>query len=123
MQEASVQPQMGVSKPANPSGNGQMYRVDNERIERILKGRFIFGFEASDLFILLAALLTLIFLQLQPYAIPYLEGKPMGSQAAVAEDWEPIRRASGSDESKQATQSSQTQEATHGGEATESSSP
>jgi hypothetical protein len=50
------------------------YRVDNERIEKIMKGGFLFGFTTSDLFILLAAFLTVVFLQLEPYAIPYLEG-------------------------------------------------
>ena len=51
------------------------YKVDNERIEKLMKGGFLFGFSGSDLFILLAALLTLIFFQLQPYLIPYLEGQ------------------------------------------------
>lgn len=49
--------------------------VDNQRIERIMKSGFLFGFTASDLFIFLTALLTLVFLQLEPYLIPYLEGK------------------------------------------------
>jgi hypothetical protein len=49
-------------------------QVDNQRIERLMQGGFIFGFTASDLLILLSAFLTLVFLQLQPYIIPYLEG-------------------------------------------------
>lgn len=76
--------------------------VDNERIMRIMKGGFIFGFTASDLFIFLAALLTLVFLQLEPYIIPYLEGRTatagsvQGSAQPVSPTWEPAPPATGS---------------------------
>lgn len=49
-------------------------KVDNEKIERLMKGGFLFGFTVSDLLIILSAFLTLVFLQLKPYLIPYLEG-------------------------------------------------
>ncbi|OGY16823.1 MAG: hypothetical protein A2785_03595 [Candidatus Chisholmbacteria bacterium RIFCSPHIGHO2_01_FULL_49_18] len=83
----------------------EVQKIDNERIEQILKGRFIFGFSGSDLFILLAAFLTLIFLQLQPYVIPYLEGKPMGTQALIETGENPAAQASMSAEPKLATPS------------------
>jgi len=96
----------------------EVQKIDNERIEQILKGRLIFGFSGSDLFILLAAFLTLIFLQLQPYVIPFLEGKPMGTQALIETGEEPATQASVSAETKQSTPSadeSGQQQATQGG--------
>jgi len=83
----------------------EVQKIDNERIEQILQGRLIFGFSGSDLFILLAAFLTLIFLQLQPYVIPFLEGKPMGTQALIETGENPATQASASAETKQATPS------------------
>lgn len=62
-----------ISRFANKTLVERTYKVNNERIEKILKGRFLFGFTASDLFILLSAFLTIIFLQLEPHAIPFLE--------------------------------------------------
>ena len=64
---------------ANPTGTpvrkpariGE-YRVDNKRIERLQKG-FLFGISLSDLFILLAAVLAVLVLQLGPKAFKYLE--------------------------------------------------
>ena len=50
-------------------------KVDNQKVEKLLKGGYLFGFTASDLLIILSAILTLIFLQIQPYLIPYLEGR------------------------------------------------
>lgn len=50
-------------------------KVDNEKVEKLLKGGYLFGFTASDLLIILSAILTLFFLQIQPYLIPYLEGR------------------------------------------------
>jgi hypothetical protein len=73
-QENLTKPQKIFDKFSVRPQETPTYRVDNERIERIMKGGFLFGFTASDLFILLAAFLTIVFLQLQPYAIPYLEG-------------------------------------------------
>lgn len=57
-----------------PATGANIPKVDNEHVAKLLKGGYIFGFSASDLLIILSAILTLIFLQLQPYLIPYLEG-------------------------------------------------
>lgn len=68
--------------------------VDNERIERILHGGSLFGFTIIDLFIFLSAILALIFLQLQPYLIPYLEGT-MGRTSSTTPTYEEkVRRIS-----------------------------
>jgi hypothetical protein len=66
--KSSLLDKLSLKGKASPT-----YKVDNERIEQIMKGGFLFGFTISDCFILLSAILTVAFLQLQPYAIPYLE--------------------------------------------------
>lgn len=64
-----------LNKFAIKTQTTELYKVDNERIKRILKGGFLFGLTASDLFILLAASLAIVFLQFEPYTTPFLEGQ------------------------------------------------
>jgi len=54
--------------------------VDNQRIENLVKKGFLFGFSGLDIFIVLAAILALLFLQIKPYLIPYLEQNLFGDQ-------------------------------------------
>ncbi|OGY19076.1 MAG: hypothetical protein A2900_01020 [Candidatus Chisholmbacteria bacterium RIFCSPLOWO2_01_FULL_50_28] len=59
-------------KPKGKTSTNQGYKIDNRRIESLKQG-FLFGISASDLFILLAALLAVIVLQVGPKAFEALE--------------------------------------------------
>ena len=67
-----------------PVTSSKIPKVDNERVEKLLKGGYLFGFTAIDLLIILSSILTIIFLQLKPYLIPYLEGS-LGESKEIVE--------------------------------------
>jgi len=81
-----------VSKP-DVKIRQKTYKVDAQRIERLKRG-FLFGFSAIDLFILLAALLTVIILQLGPKILELSE-----TQSQLTEETEKIGKPTVTDSS------------------------
>ena len=70
----------------------------------MLQGGFLFGFSVSDIFIFLSSLLALVFLQLQPYLIPYLEGT-LGIEPSTTSTYESAIKRTGTPSSRLKTSS------------------
>lgn len=71
-QDKQPQNQDKAGEVANKTPARNLSRVDNERIKKLEKG-FLFGFSAIDLFLLLAALLAVGFMQFGSGIYPLLE--------------------------------------------------